>query len=38
MEPYSTFLGLLQELGTATKMPDISPPPVFLDRLALSEF
>ncbi len=38
MEPYSTFLGLLQEVGTAAKMPEISPPPVFLDRLALTEF
>lgn len=38
MEPYSTLLDLLQEIGSATKMPEILPPPPFLDRGPLSKF
>ena len=38
MEPYSTLLDLLQEIGAAAKMPEILPLPPFLDRLSPTEF
>jgi hypothetical protein len=38
MEPYSTLLDLLQEIGATAQMPDILAPPPFLDRPVLSNF
>ena len=38
IEPYSTLLDLLQEIGAAAKMPAILPPPPFLDRPSPTEF
>lgn len=38
IEPYSTLLNLLQEIGAAAQMPAILPVPSFLDRPATAEF
>jgi hypothetical protein len=38
MEPYSTLLDLMQNIGMATAMPGILPTPPFLDRPSLTDF
>jgi len=38
LEPYSTLLDRLQQVGAATKLPPILPTPPFLARPALSNF
>ncbi|MEQ1768769.1 MAG: LysR family transcriptional regulator [Devosia sp.] len=37
IEPYSTLLDLLQEIGASAKIPEILPPPPFLNRPSITE-